>query len=251
VATSLCSARNRPHDVRDTRSLHRMESEPRHAMLSGLLLRLRNWYSHIKGGNLGFYARLWLALASAPLAMLVSLPAAADPIISVGTYIPPPPYSGSTTFVVPIEITGAVGVTSWQFSLSFDPADVQINTGCDSSGVDPYCDALFGPVTEGPFFSSVALFPPFFDPGFILNSLGVLDAVAGAWQDPPPGPSGSGIIAYIEFITTEHGTGTSPITVTATSTTSSAVPEPTTLVLLIGGLALLGARRRPRGVHAR
>lgn len=139
--------------------------------------------------------------------------------------------------------TGAVELTSWQFSLLFDPADVQINTGCDSSGVDPFCDPIFGPVTEGPFFSSVALFPPFFDPGFIFNDTGLLDAVAGAWQNPPPGPTGDGILAYVEFITTETGTGGSPITVTGTSTTSSAAPEPATIALLAGGLVIMGSRR--------
>ena len=68
------------------------------------------------------------------------------------------------------------------------------------------------------------------------------DAVAGAWQDPPPGPSGDGILAYVEFITTENGTGESPITVTGVSTTSS-VPEPGTLALFAGGLVLLARRR--------
>src|SRR5947207_14889462 len=88
----------------------------------------------------------------------------------------PPPYPGSTAFIVPVEITGAVQLTSWQFSLSFDPTDVQINTSCDPT-TDTFCDPLFGPVTQGPFFSSVALFPPFFDPGFIFNGSGLLDAV--------------------------------------------------------------------------
>jgi len=181
------------------------------------------------------------------VAALISYRAAADPIIFVNPadYIPtPPPYPGSTAFIVPVEITGAVQLTSWQFSLSFDPTDVQINTGCDRT-TDTFCDPLFGPVTQGPFFSSIALFPPFFDPGFIFNGSGLLDAVAGAWQDPPPGPSGDGILAYMEFITTENGTGESPITVTGVSTTTS-VPEPTTLALLIGGLLSSGSRRLVR-----
>ena len=45
-------------------------------------------------------------------------PVNADPIISVGTNIPPPPYAPLTTFVVPIDITGAVDLTFWQFDLS-------------------------------------------------------------------------------------------------------------------------------------
>jgi hypothetical protein len=165
----------------------------------------------------------------------------AGPVISVNQadYRPPPPYAGSTVFVVPVEVSGAIDLTSWQFSLSFDPADVQVNTACDASGSDPYCDPIFGPVTLGTFFTSVASFTPFFDPGFIFNDQGLLDTVAGAWQDPPPGPSGGGILAFVEFVTTQSGTGTSPITVMGGSTTSSAVPEPATLALLAGGLLLL------------
>lgn len=191
----------------------------------------------------------WLrALAIAWMTALTPY-AVADPTISVdpADYIPaPPPYLGATVFVVPVEISGAVALLNWQFSLDFDPADVQINTGCDSSGADPYCDPIFGPVTQGPFFASVATFPPFFDPGFIFNDAGLLDAVAGAWQDPPPGPSGDGILAYVEFITTATGTGRSPITVVGAATTSTAVPEPGTLVLLTGALLLLAGGRLPR-----
>ena len=165
-------------------------------------------------------AFLLIAFATAWI-LLLAAKAAAGPIISVNPadFIPaPPPYAGSTVFVVPVEISGAVNLTSWQFSLMFNPADVQINTACDST-TDPFCDPIFGPVTQGPFFLNTAQFPPFFDPGFVFNNTGLLDSVAGAWQDPPPGPSGNGILAYVEFITTGTGTGESPITVTGASTT--------------------------------
>jgi hypothetical protein len=162
-------------------------------------------------------------------------------MISIGPYTP----STTDPFVVPIEITGAVDLSNWQFSLNFDPADLQVNTSCNNDGSDPYCDPIFGPVTQGPFFSSVATFPPFFDPGFIFNDLGLLDTVAGSWQDPPPGPSGDGILAYVEFITTANGTGDSTISVTGQTTSS--VPEPATLALSVGGfIALLCVRRRAR-----
>jgi hypothetical protein len=186
-----------------------------------------------------------LAVALGALLSLSVARAEADPVISVNPadYLPPPPYAGSAVFVVPVEISGAIDLTSWQFSLRFDPADVQVNTACDASGSDPYCDPIFGPVTQGPFFTNVASFPPLFVPGFIFNDQGLLDAVAAAWQDAPPGPSGGGILAYVEFVTTEMGTGTSPITVVGGSTTSSAVPEPGTLVLLAGALLMLLLRR--------
>src|SRR5438034_4292460 len=175
-------------------------------------------------------------------------PVNADPIISVGSYIPPPPYAALTTFVVPINITVAVDVTFWQFDLSYDASDVQINTGCDPFS-DPYCSLFTGPVTEGPFFGSLSPFNVF-NPGFILldgitlEQLGQLIAVNDSFGGSLPGPSGDGILAYVEFITTAIGTGESPITVVGGSTTSSA-PEPSTLALFAGALVLLGARRLP------
>jgi hypothetical protein len=168
-------------------------------------------------------------------------------VISVGPYTP----STTIPFVVPIEITGAVALASWNFDLTYDATDIVINTACDST-TDLFCDSLSGPVTQGPFFASVASFPPLFVPGFILtdassNQTGQLLGVNGAWQDPPPGPSGNGILAYVEFVTAPNGTGTSTITVQGGSTSSA--PEPATLALLSFGLLLLGAERlRRRGV---
>ena len=120
-------------------------------------------------------------------------PVNADPIISVGTYIPPPPYAPLTTFVVPIDITGAVDLTFWQFDLSYDASDVQINTGCDPFS-DPYCSLFTGPVTEGPFFGSLSLFNVF-NPGFILldditlEQLGQLIAANDSFGGSLPGRS--------------------------------------------------------------
>ena len=103
---------------------------------------------------------------------------------------------------------------------------------------------MTGPVTEGDFFSSGAPFNLLI-PGVIvldaaLAQTGVLFGVEGAFSGIPPGPSGDGVLAYVEF--TILGDGTSPITLTDVSTTSSAVPEQTTLLLLTGGLAFLSGR---------
>lgn len=196
--------------------------------------------------------RWFVALAIAALAMLSPPRAAADAIISVGTYIPPGPYGPSTTFVVPIEISGAVDLTFWQADLSYDAGDVQINTGCDPFS-DPYCSLFTGPVTEGPFFGSLSPFNVF-NPGFIpldgitLEQLGQLIAVNDSFGGALPGPAGDGILAYVEFITTATGTGTSPITVASASTTSS-VPEPATLALFVGALILLCGRRMAGREH--
>lgn len=184
-----------------------------------------------------------LAGSFVALLVMLSVPtsSAQAATISVG------PYTASTTmpFVVPIRITGAIDLTEWTFDLSFDATDLMINTACDPF-TDPYCSLLTGPVTEGPFFSSVAMFPTLFLPGFILTNAsleqtGQLLGVYGAWQDPLPGVSGDGILAYIEFVVRDGGTGLSPITIGGQP---AAIPEPAPIALLIVGFTLLTIRRR-------
>lgn len=195
-----------------------------------------------RGPKLMMKRTLFVALASASIVFVAPLPVVAAPVISVGPYTP----STTMPFVVPIEITGAVNVNFWQFDLAYVASDAQINTNCDPF-TDPYCSLLTGPVTEGPFFGSLSPFNVF-NPGFIslnpvtLAQLGDLFAVNDTFGGTLPGPSGSGILAYVEFVTTANGTGTSPITVNNGGTGPS-VPEPATLVLLISGLMLMGAAR--------
>jgi hypothetical protein len=162
--------------------------------------------------------------------------------ISVGSRITISP----TTFALPIEISGAVQVSSWQFDLHYNPADVQVNTGCDPFGSDVYCSLLTGPVTEGDFFAAGAPFNVL-NPGFVdldpvtLAQTGLLFAVNGAYGGPPPSPSGSGTLAFVEF--TRIGSGDSPIVVVGTAISDVAVPEPGTLALLGTGLLLPRVRR--------
>lgn len=184
----------------------------------------------------------FIAFVSATLVLAAPLRLADAAIISVGPHTP----STTMPFVVPIDITGAVDLTFWQFDVAYDASDVLINTSCDPFS-DPFCDFVTGPETEGPFFGSLSPFNVF-DPGFLfLNSvtlaqLGQLIAVNDTFGGSLPGPSGNGVLAYIEFVTTVTGSGRSPITVQNASTTSG-VPAPTTLALLLSGLVLLGARR--------
>ncbi len=72
-----------------------------------------------------------------------------------------------TLFVVPIDVTDAFAVNSWQFDLTYDATDVQVNASCDPLSGDVYCSLVTGAVTEGEFFSSGAPFN-LLNPGFIL-----------------------------------------------------------------------------------
>jgi hypothetical protein len=162
--------------------------------------------------------------------------------ISVGAHIP----IDLTTFAVPIDITAGVNVIGWQFDLTYDASDVQVNVGCDPFGGDPYCSFFTGPVTEGDFFASAAPFN-LLVPGFIqldpvtFAQTGLLFGVNGAFGGSAPFPSGNGTLAFVEF--TIIGNGNSVITVNGSAISDTTVPEPGTLALLATGMLLPRARR--------
>jgi len=71
--------------------------------------------------------------------LLATLPRSVNATtISVGTRIP----IDANTFVVPIDITGGANVIGWQFDLTYDPTDVQVNASCDPFSGDIYCSLL-------------------------------------------------------------------------------------------------------------
>lgn len=145
------------------------------------------------------------------------------------------------TFIIPISITGATDLTAWQFDLAFNPAIVQANS-----------------VDEGTFLSSSGTYQTLFSPGFIDNTAGVISLVTDSYVDFSTPPSGSGDLADISF--TALAAGVSPLTFAnvflnwsdqgfdisngqITVNGTAAVPEPTTLLLLVIGLVPLGLQR--------
>lgn len=189
-------------------------------------------------------SRRWLhALAAALLLLCFEVRPAHAVMITLGDRID----LTANTFALPVQIVDAIGVSEWFLDLTYDPTDVQINVGCDPFGGDSYCSLLTGPVTEGDFFGAGAPFNLLI-PGFIeldpitFAQTGRLFGMHGAFGGFAP-PSGSGILAYIQF--TVLGTGDSPIDGDGTTDGDDpiSVPEPSILVLLAIGLAWLMGRR--------
>jgi hypothetical protein len=200
------------------------------------VIRFRIW-NDIEEGT-GMTRTLLAALALASLVMLHPLPSQAVPVISA----PFVTVGVGDTFAIPISITGITDLTFWQFDLAFNPAIVNANS-----------------VTEGPFMSAFGA--TLFTPGVIDNVAGLISLVANSYVDFPPDPSGSGVLAEIEF--TALGPGVSPLTFSnlflnlsdlefsitngqIKVTGTARVPEAATLALLASGLVLLGVRRLAR-----
>ena len=173
-------------------------------------------------------------LAPAVTLVLGSTTGAIAATITTGTPISISP----TEFALPIEVVGAVELSVWEFGLSYDPADVQIDVECDPF-VDTFCSLTTAFTTEGDFFGAGAPFN-LLNPGIVeldpvlLTQIGMLLAVQGAYGGIPPAPSGDGVIAYVRFLRLE--TGDSPINIIDPSVTENVVPEPGSVWLLTIGL---------------
>lgn len=160
----------------------------------------------------------------------------AEPIVSAGSAT----VNVSDVFTISVSIANAAELTGWQFDLSFDPAILHANS-----------------VTEGPLMSSFGA--TLFAPGVIDDGSGLISLVADFYVDLPPNPSGSGVLANIEFQALTLGVSTLTLSSAFLNFSDSGfltengrvtvlgqgvdVPEPNTLTLLSVGLGALAARR--------
>jgi Cohesin domain len=145
-------------------------------------------------------------------------------------------------FTINLSVADAVNLTSWQFDLAYDPTILQANS-----------------VTEGPFLSSAG--STLFVPGFIDNTAGLIGGVSAFFTDFTTPPSGSGILATIQFTALSSGLSSltaSNVFLDLQDPTSggftigngtvdggrSPIPEASTISLMaLGMLLLLGLRR--------
>lgn len=182
-----------------------------------------------------------LTLRRLALAALPSLFAVFSPAVAHGGPILSAPFVTTgvgTAVTIPIEITGATDLTSWQFDLAFDPLIVSATL-----------------VMEGPFMSDFGT--TFFGPGVIDNLNGLISLVSASYVGFPPNPSGSGTLALIEFQALAMGVSALQLSnvflnfsdqdftvsrgaITVSNGPAAPVPEqPSTLALLAIGLVLL------------
>jgi hypothetical protein len=141
-------------------------------------------------------------------------------------------------FLLPVEVTGAIGLQDWGFDLTFDPNVVRVvDPGDGSSGI---YGARFDADDDATLASILA--------GFVFNSQGMVDDVAGSYPGLFEGVTGDGILAWILFETIDGQEGQDPGFTVPTAPPPS-VPEPGTLALLVPALALVAAARRRNARH--
>ncbi len=175
----------------------------------------------------------------------------ADPIVSI---VPENQnISAGKTFTVDIDVNNVADLYDYQFSLAFNPLALQA-----------------GSITEGALFASTG--DSFFSPGTIDNRNGAVSLIADTLFSFGPGVAGPGVLAIAQFTALANGTSTiasSPssdlilqdsmgnvLNTTAQSANitvgASAVPEPSTIGLLLTGLGFMCiVARRPNCVEAK
>lgn len=141
---------------------------------------------------------------------------------------------GPDQFLLPVGITGAVNLQTFQFDLTFDNTVVQqVDPGDTTSGI-------YG----AEFTAGDANSLSFILGGFPFNSLGLVDDVAGSYPALINGPTGDGDLAYILFEFLPGQQDDDPGFGVEDPLIQQQAPEPATIALLIVALAALGVQRR-------
>jgi len=184
--------------------------------------------------------RIALIIAGLFLAPIFSLPSFADdvPILSIAP-------SSSTVgagsnVVLDVNIANVTDLFAFQFDLSFAPGTVSAAS-----------------IVEGAFLAGGGTTA--FIPGTIDNVGGTIAATADTLIGPGPGVNGSGTLVVLTLTGLAPGTNSidfssvflldsnltginSSLQSGSVTVTSTAVPEPNTLVLLIAGMSFLASR---------
>jgi adhesin HecA-like repeat protein len=185
------------------------------------------------------WLRVSLVIAGVVLASIFSLSALADgvPTLSIS---PASSTVGAGNVVLDVNIANVTDLFAFQFDLSFAPGTVSAAS-----------------IGEGAFLAGGGTTA--FIPGTIDNVGGTIAATADTLIGPGPGVNGSGTLAVLTLTGLAPGTSSidfssvflldsnltginSSLQSGSVTVTSTAVPEPNTLVLLIAGMSLLASR---------
>ena len=188
--------------------------------------------------------RIALIIAGVVLVSVSSLPTFADGIPTLSIAPASSTVSAGNSVMLDVNISSSTDLYAYQFDLSFDPGTVSAFS-----------------ITEGSFLPGGG--STFFLPGTIDNVGGTIASTADSLVGAIPGVDGSGTLAILTPIGLAPGISSIDLSnvilldsslnsIVANSqsgsvtVTSTGVPEPNTLVLLIAGISFLGFKFQRR-----
>jgi len=186
------------------------------------------------------WLRVGFVIAGVVLASIFSLSALADGVPTLSISPASSTVGAGSNVVLDVNIANVTDLFAFQFDLSFAPGTVSAAS-----------------IVEGAFLAGGGTTA--FIPGTIDNVGGTIAATADTLIGPGPGVNGSGTLAVLTLTGLAPGTSSidfssvflldsnltginSSLQSGSVTVTSTAVPEPNTLVLLIAGMSLLASR---------